>query len=161
MKAKNFVIFAVVAALIVAGVTYFLPLPAQGDDILYLLSSISQGLAAIFTLVFAITIFGAQMMRKFTSIDKLFDKWTVFLMFWFFSGIILPLVQLRTDEDKCFKCKKPYNIPTDKFRCSYCKKCFCLKHRLPENHKCWGKPKSLPGRYREIFSGGKSTIITE
>lgn len=70
----------------------------QIDNIFYLLSSISQGLAAIFTLVFAITVFGTQMMRKFTALDKIIDGWTVLLMLLFTLGIIFPLIQLGTDE---------------------------------------------------------------
>lgn len=102
MLSKNkqdlILVFAVVTALIVAVFAYSLPLPAQREDILYLLSSVSQGLAAILALVFAITIFGAQMMRKFTAMDKMIDKWTIFLMLLFSIGIIFPLMQLRTDE---------------------------------------------------------------
>ncbi len=92
------IIFAVGASSAVAVFSYSLPLP-NGDDILYLKSTISQGLAAIFTLVFAITIFGAQMMRKFTAMDKMIDKWTKILMIIFAVGIILPLMQLSTDKD--------------------------------------------------------------
>lgn len=83
----------------VGGVTYYcLPL-AEGDAPLYLLSALSQGLAAIFTLIFAITIFAAQMMRKFTAMDKMIDKWTIVLMLIFTIGIILPLIQLKTDKN--------------------------------------------------------------
>ena len=83
----------------VGGVTYYcLPL-AEGDAPLYLLSALSQGLAAIFTLIFAITVFAAQMMRKFTAMDKLIDKWTIILMLVFTIGIILPLIQLKTDKN--------------------------------------------------------------
>lgn len=78
-------------------VTYNLSIP-KGDNLLYLLSAVSQGLAAIFALVFTITIFGAQMMRKFTSMDKIIDNWTKLLMILFAIGILLPLIQLRTDE---------------------------------------------------------------
>ena len=97
---KFWVFFAIGAALIVAGFAYSpsIPLP-DGDEILYLLSALSQGLAAIFALVFTITIFGAQMMGKFTSIDQIIDKWTKILMLAFSIGIILPLMQLRTNKD--------------------------------------------------------------
>lgn len=96
---KFWIIFAVVVALLVSLFTYSLDFPSKGEGILYLLSSVSQGLAAIFTLVLTITIFGAQMMRKFTAMDKMIDKWTIRLMIIFAIGIILPLIQLRTDED--------------------------------------------------------------
>ena len=91
--------FAIGGALLISIFTYSLSLPSNEDSILYLLSSISQGLAAIFTLVFAITIFGAQMMRKFTAMDKMIDKWTICLMIVFAIGIIFPLTQLRTDDN--------------------------------------------------------------
>lgn len=90
-------IFPVAAAIAIAGFTYFLALPTNSDDISYLLSALSQGLAAIFALVFIITIFGAEMQRKFTALDRMIDKWTIFLMIIFAIGIILPLLQLRTD----------------------------------------------------------------
>ena len=90
------VIFCAISAFAIGILTYNLPI-AKGDDVLYLLSSISQGLAAIFALVFTITIFGAQMMMKFTGMDKLIDWWTKSLMIIFTIGIILPLIQLKTD----------------------------------------------------------------
>ncbi|MFA4955941.1 MAG: hypothetical protein WC556_03085 [Candidatus Methanoperedens sp.] len=90
--------FCVICALIVGILTYFLPI-AKGDNILYLLSSVSQGLAAVFALVFTITVFGAQMMQKFTALDKMIDRWTKALMIMFAIGIILPLIQLKTDYD--------------------------------------------------------------
>lgn len=99
LKVKKFWTFALVVAFLVSFISYFLDFPSKGDSILYLLSSVSQGLAAIFTLVFTITIFGAQMMRKFTAMDKMIDKWTIGLMIIFAIGIILPLIQLRTDKD--------------------------------------------------------------
>jgi hypothetical protein len=74
-------------------ITYTNPI-AQGDSVLYFLSSISQGLAAIFSLIFAITIFGIQMAKNYTSFDDIVDKWTVRLMVVFSVGIILPLIQL-------------------------------------------------------------------
>ena len=91
------IIFPVIIAIFIAGVTYFFSLPTNSEDISYLLSALSQGLAAIFALVFTITIFGAEMQRKFTALDKMMDKWTISLMILFAIGIILPLLQLRTD----------------------------------------------------------------
>lgn len=93
------VIFAIGVSLLISIITYSLDLPSDNDSILYLLSSVSQGLAAIFTLVFVITIFGAQMMGKFTAMDKMIDKWTISLMIIFAIGIIYPLMQLRTDDN--------------------------------------------------------------
>lgn len=56
----------------------------------------------------------------------------------------------RTDNDKCFKCKAKYKSFGDRFLCRYCQKHFCSKHRLPENHDCWGEPKAPSGGFREI-----------
>lgn len=98
-KQNKLSILIVVIASIVGGSTYFFPLPTNRNDILYLLSSISQGLAAIFALVFAITIFGAQMTRNFAVLDKLIDSYTKTLMIIFSIGIISPLLILRIDVD--------------------------------------------------------------
>jgi len=41
--------------------------------------------------------------------------------------------------------------------CKYCKRWFCEKHRLPENHKCIGKPKNnLPPAGRINYSKDKT-----
>lgn len=98
-RKKFWEIFAIGMALAMAVFTYFLPLPMTEDSISYMLSALSQGLAAIFTLVFTLTIFGAQMMRNYTAMDRMIDNWTKILMVIFSIGIILPLVQLRTDKD--------------------------------------------------------------
>jgi len=84
---KYITIFCLIVAVVVFIITYINPI-AQKDNILYFLSSISQGLAAIFTLVFTITIFGAQMMKW--SMSKIFDRWTILLMIIFGIGIIFP-----------------------------------------------------------------------
>lgn len=91
------VAFPFVAALAVAGFTY--SHPTDENAVSYLLSAVSQSLAAIFTLVFAITIFGARAMKNFTAIDRIVDKWTKVLMVVFAIGIILPLIQLSTNVD--------------------------------------------------------------
>ena len=75
----------------------YLDLPQGGIDNLQI--TISQILATIFTLVFAITIFAAQMMGTFTAMDKMIDNWTKRYMAIFAFGIILPLIQLSTDKD--------------------------------------------------------------
>ena len=90
---KDLTILCFIVSSIVFVITYTHPV-AQGDDVLYFLSSISQGLAAIFSLIFVITVFGAQMAKSYTSFDKIVDKWTIRLMIMFSIGIILPLVQL-------------------------------------------------------------------
>lgn len=89
--------FPFVAALAVAIVTY--SHPTDEFAISYLLSAVSQSLAAIFTLLFTITIFGAKTMKNFTAMDIMVDKWTKVLMIIFAIGIILPLIQLSTNEN--------------------------------------------------------------
>lgn len=90
---KDLTILCFIVSSIVFVITYTHPV-AQGDNVLYFLSSISQGLAAIFSLIFVITVFGAQMAKSYTSFDEIVDKWTIRLMIVFSIGIILPLVQL-------------------------------------------------------------------
>ena len=97
-KDLYWILFAYDASLIVAVSIYsFYPIPPE-NNALYFLSSISQGLAAIFTLIFAITFFGAQTMRKFTAVDRLIDKWTEILMIIFAIGIISPLLQIINQD---------------------------------------------------------------
>jgi magnesium-transporting ATPase (P-type) len=90
---KDLTIYCFIVSSIVFVITYTNPI-AQGDNVLYFLSSISQGLAAIFSLIFAITIFGAQMAKNYTFFDEIVDKWTIWLMIIFSIGIILPLIQI-------------------------------------------------------------------
>lgn len=90
--------FSIVIAFAVAGLIYFFP-SLDGDNINYFLSAISQGLAAIFTLVFAITIFATHQIRKFTALNKILNIWVKILMLLFAIGIILPLMQLGIHED--------------------------------------------------------------
>lgn len=70
---KDLTIFCFIVSSIMFVITYTNPV-AQEDNVLYFLSSISQGLAAIFSLIFAITIFGAQMAKSYTSFDGIVDK---------------------------------------------------------------------------------------
>lgn len=49
----------------------------------------------------------------------------------------------------CQLCKAKRGFP-DYFYCKYCRKYHCEKHRLPEKHKCSGKPKLPP----EMRKGG-------
>lgn len=64
----------------------------------------------------------------------------------------------RTDKKRCFKCNKQYKGLLDIFLCHFCKKYFCSKHRLPENHECLGEPRSPPGGYMETWSRKGKTI---
>jgi hypothetical protein len=45
----------------------------------------------------------------------------------------------RSDKNNCYICKNRFKAFSDKYKCVYCKKNFCSKHRLPEEHKCTGK----------------------
>lgn len=65
------------------------------DGILYLFSTISQSLAAIFALVFTVTLMVATMANKYTAIDKFFSKKTEILMILFIIAIILPILLLK------------------------------------------------------------------
>ena len=88
-------IFPFIAALTVG--IYINRFTLEGDALFYFLSAISQSLAAIFTLLFAITIFGAQMTGNLTILDKIIDSKTKKLMIIFAIGILMPLIQLGTD----------------------------------------------------------------
>ncbi len=68
--------------------------------------------------------------------------------------------QQRTDLKFCFKCKKRYSSLSDRFKCNYCGKYFCIKHRLPENHNCKGMNniKSPPSSLREIHTASGKII---
>jgi len=65
------------------------------DGILYLLSAISQSLAAIFALVFTVTLMAATMANKYTAIDKFFSIHTKIYMALFIIAIISPLLLLK------------------------------------------------------------------
>ncbi|MHC1599864.1 MAG: hypothetical protein ACXQS5_03470 [Candidatus Methanospirareceae archaeon] len=69
--------------------------PPFNDGILYLLSSISQALAAIFALVFTIIIMVTSMSNNYSAMDKFFNKNTQILMIIFVIGIISPLFLLK------------------------------------------------------------------
>jgi hypothetical protein len=97
---KLWTIFSIGIAFAVAGLIYFFSsLGTNGDSINYFLSTISQGLAAIFALIFAITIFATQQIRNFNALDKLLNIWTKTLMIIFAIGMLLPLLQLIVNED--------------------------------------------------------------
>ena len=68
------------------------------DGITYLLSAISQALAAVFTLVFTVSLMVATMAGKYTAIDKFFNRNTISFMILFATGIILPILLLNIDS---------------------------------------------------------------
>lgn len=62
----------------------------------YILSAISQSLAALLALVFTITLVAAQMTRRYTAMDKIiFRSETICLMSAYGIGIILPVLMLK------------------------------------------------------------------
>ncbi|NMX21518.1 hypothetical protein C5S30_03615 [ANME-1 cluster archaeon GoMg4] len=62
----------------------------------YILSAISQGLAAILALVFTITLVVSQMTRRYTAMDKIiFRPETISLMIVFGIGVVTPLLVLK------------------------------------------------------------------
>ena len=68
------------------------------EGIQYLLSAISQALAAVFTLVFTISLMVATMAGKYTAIDKILNRSTISLIGIFATGIILPILLLNIDS---------------------------------------------------------------
>lgn len=106
MKLKHIDWIACIVFGISAGlISFYLKLPVKNDGILYLLSTISQALAAIFALVFTVTLMAAQMAQKYTAIDKFFDRKTKVLMVMYAVGIIFPALILKMDSTNGF-----YNI---------------------------------------------------
>lgn len=74
--------------------------PITSDEgIQYLLSAISQALAAVFTLVFTVSLMVATMAGKYTAIDKFFNRNTISFMALFATGIILPILLLNIDSN--------------------------------------------------------------
>lgn len=70
------------------------------EGIQYLLSAISQALAAVFTLVFTVSLMVATMAGKYTAIDKFFNRNTISFMALFATGIILPILLLNIDSTR-------------------------------------------------------------
>lgn len=89
-------IFCIIVSLLVWIILYFFQPFTSNEGALYLLSAISQGLAAIFALVFTITLVVTQMTRRYTTMGLIFNTKTIVLMTIFALGIILPLIILKT-----------------------------------------------------------------
>ncbi len=83
----------------------FYPSDANHTNLLYLLSSIAQGLFTTFTLFFTITLGASQILLKYSSEtwDRFFSPWVVIYMAFFIFSIILPLVLMIKDNhnDNC------------------------------------------------------------
>lgn len=77
-------------------ILYFVYPTTDLGNIKYILSAISQGLAAILALVFTITLVVAQMTRRYTAMDKIiFRHETIILMIIFGIGVVIPLLVLK------------------------------------------------------------------
>lgn len=79
----------------------FNPITSE-EGIQYLLSAISQALAAVFTLVFTVSLMVATMAGKYTAIDKFFNRDTISFMALFATGIILPILLLNIDSTSIY-----------------------------------------------------------
>jgi hypothetical protein len=95
MKYKYW-IYCLILTLAVISIIYYVHPNECPENARYILSAISQGLAAILALVFTITLVVAQMTRRYTAMDKIiFRRETKFLMIFFGIGIIAPLLVLE------------------------------------------------------------------
>jgi hypothetical protein len=95
-KTYNWWFFCIVAAITAFVILFFISPTTDPDNARYILSAISQGLAAIFALVFTITLVVAQMTRRYTAMDKFIRRCgTILLMLVFGIGIITPLLVLK------------------------------------------------------------------
>ncbi len=87
-------IIITIAVLVILLIRY--PTEACPDNARYILSAISQSLAALLALVFTITLVAAQMTRRYTAMDEIiFRSETTALMSAYGIGIILPVLMLK------------------------------------------------------------------
>lgn len=94
-KYKGWII-CIIITLAVFLILYYASPNTDQDNARYILSAISQGLAAILALVFTITLVVAQMTRRYTAMDKIiFRRGTIGLMIIFGLGVVTPLLVLK------------------------------------------------------------------
>ena len=92
----NWWIYCVIIAIAVFVILYYCYPDTEQENARYILSAISQGLAAILALVFTITLVVSQMTRKYIAMDKIiFRPETIFLMIIFGFGVVTPLLVLK------------------------------------------------------------------
>ena len=92
----NWWIYCLIIAIALFAILYRVYPNTDQDNARYILSAISQSLAAILALVITITFIVAQMMRRPTATKKIIlNSGTKFLMIVFGTGIILPLFALK------------------------------------------------------------------
>jgi len=88
----NWWIICIIITVAVFVILYYVHPNADPDNARYILSAISQGLAAILALVFTITLVVSQMTRRYTAMDKIiFRLETILLMIIFGIGVVTPL----------------------------------------------------------------------
>jgi len=95
-KRYNWWLYCVFGTIAFGLFLYYLHPSTDQDNARYILSAISQGLAAILALVFTITLVVAQMTRRYTAMDKfIFRRGTIILMIIFGIGVVAPLLVLK------------------------------------------------------------------
>ncbi len=96
LKKHNWWIYCVIIAIAVFLILYYCYPDTEQDNARYILSAISQGLAAILALVFTITLVVSQMTRRYTAMDKIIFRYeTILLMIVFGIGVVTPLLVLK------------------------------------------------------------------
>ena len=92
----NWWIYCSIISIAVFVILYYCYPDTEQDNARYILSAISQGLAAILALVFTITLVVSQMTRRYTAMDKIiFRLETILLMIVFGIGVVTPLLVLK------------------------------------------------------------------
>ena len=92
----NWWIICIIIFIAVFVILYYVHPNTDQDNARYILSAISQGLAAILALVFTITLVVSQMTRRYTAMDKIiFRHETIILMIVFGFGVVTPLLVLK------------------------------------------------------------------
>jgi len=92
----NWWIYCLIIAIALFAILYRVYPNTDQDNARYILSAISQGLAAILALVVTVTFIVAQMMGRYAATKKIIlNSGTKFLMLLFGTGIILPLFALK------------------------------------------------------------------
>lgn len=100
-KKYNWWLYCVFVTIAVGLILYYFYPNTDQDNARYILSAISQGLAAILALVFTITLVVAQMTRRYIAMDTIiFRPETIFLMVVFGIGIVIPILVLKFGLEK-------------------------------------------------------------
>jgi hypothetical protein len=95
-KKYDWWIYCVIIAIAVFLILYYCYPDTEQDNARYILSAISQGLAAILALVFTITLVVSQMTKRYTAMDKIVFRFeTISLMIVFGIGVVTPLLVLK------------------------------------------------------------------